>query len=617
MPGARREIFAQEARVHILSACMAWARKASAFVMLGAGCFAAGEVAALLTYLESDVIDVTGTDLVLSSAGFAHVAGIIDSYNFPGIDSGVVSNAGYGLRFVAKIDLTTRRPLWTAVVGAPTRNLAFGLAHSFAADEARGFAVHSDGHAYLVAHDGSTNFPVSGGQYRVAATKHVFRVSPTGHVSRFSAALDPAIRRVGAIALDLMGNIYLTGSADSGLVTSANAPFPANSVAAGCIAPYAMKLDSTAQTVIYATYLGYAGTQSERCGSGSMGGAFDPTGFAIAVDATGNVIVAGQAEPGVRATPGSPDFGLKTPTVYIPDVSTHASHAFVSKINAAGSAMVFTARLGGSERDRVTSIALDPSGAVVMGGKTASRDFPTTPHFGIAAPASYLTCPGFPAAPEVGFVTKLASDGKQILYSGYMPVYGEQLANCGGNPFASFDPIKIALDANGRVYATGVESSLRGYTAPNNSIATLNPSGLFFVIAADGLSVEYSTRYAGLSPRAAAIDMWGHFWVAGTVLKRFSAGATPLDFIHTIPLCATAGSLTVRVAGANNDGTVEFFVDGFSIGTVPVANGMATVTVSMRPGIRRVIATYRGSSYFDGYSSEAQLVPVDQAGACI
>ena len=584
----------------------------SLVVLVGISTTAMGQ----LRFLESDVIDVAATDLAFDALGVAHLAGIVGSYNTPGLDSGIVTNAGFGLRYVAKMDPLTRKPTWIVAVGAPGKSLRPGLRYSFAEDEARGLALHGSGYTYLVAHDGSTNYPITGGQYRVATAKHVFRVSAAGQVTRYSPPLDPAIRRVGAIAVDQAGSIYITGSAGSGLVTTANAPFPATSVAVGCMAPFVMKLDAAGQAVVYSTYLGYAGTYGEICGSGSPGGVFDPTGFAIAVDAAGNAVVGGQATPGVRATAGSPDFGSKVPTLYVPVLGYHASHAFVARINAAGTSMLFSARLGGSERDRVTSVLVDGAGAVFVGGKTASRDFPTTAHFGQVAPATYLSCPGFPAAAELGFVTKLAADGKQILYSGFLPVYGEQLANCGGNPDASFDPLTIARDAAGRIFATGTESSLRAYTAPATSILTANPSAVFFVIAADGQTFEYSTRYAGVAPRGAAIDPWGHFWVAGSVVKRFSSSTFPVQFGNALPLCAPAATISARVAGANNFGTVEFFVDGSSAGSAAVTNDVATRTLPVAAGARRFVATYHGTSYFDGYSSEPFYMPVNQAGAC-
>lgn len=589
-----------------------WICAASFAVLAGTSATATGQ----LRFLESDVIDVAATDLAFDAVGAAHIAGIVGAYNTPGFDSGTVTNAGFGLRYVAKIDPATRKPMWIVAVGAPGKSLWRGLRYSFAEDEARGLALHASGNVYLVAHDGSTNYPITGGQYRWATAKHVFRVSPAGAVTRYSPPLDAAIRRVGAIAVDPGGSIYITGSAGSGLVTTANAPFPGTSVAAGCIAPFVMKLDPAGQAVVYSTYLGYAGTLGEVCGSGSPSSVFDPTGFAIAVDAAGNAVVGGQAGPGVRATGGSPDFGLKTPTLYVPVVGYYTSHAFVTKINATGTAMLFTARLGGSERDRVTSVVVDGAGAVYAGGKTASSDFPTTEHFGQVAPATFLTCPGFSVAAELGFVTKLAADGRQILYSGFLPVYGEQLANCGGNPDASFDPLTIARDVSGRIFATGTESSLRAYIAPVTSIFTINPSAVFFVIAADGKSFEYSTRYAGVAPLAAAIDPWGHFWVAGGVLKRFSSSTFPVQFSNAVPLCAPAATISARVAGANNFGNVEFFVDGTSAGSATVANDIASKTVPVSAGARRFVATYHGSSYFDGYSSEPFYMPVNQAGAC-
>ena len=222
--------------------------KKSDRVRLGCGVIAATMVTLVTPVgaqglLISDKIDLVASEIVFRTPGFAHVAGVVASYDFPGIDSGTVTNAGFGLRYVAKVDLATRKPTWVSVVGAPSKEPSAVLQDHLATDEVRGFAVHADGSAYLVAYDGSKNFPGSGGTYELPSLKYVFRVSATGQVTRFSGPLDPAIRRVGAIALDASGNIYLTGSADGGLQTSASAPFPASSVAPGCIAPFILKLE--------------------------------------------------------------------------------------------------------------------------------------------------------------------------------------------------------------------------------------------------------------------------------------------------------------------------------------------------------------------------------------
>src|SRR4030095_1972323 len=81
-----------------------------------------------------------------------------------------------------------------------------------------------------------------------------------------------------------------------------------------------MKLDPAGQAVVYATYLGNSGTAGSVCG-GQVPQQINPinihpTGFAIAIDSVGNAYVTGQAEPGLPATPGSPDLGTKVVGLY-------------------------------------------------------------------------------------------------------------------------------------------------------------------------------------------------------------------------------------------------------------------------------------------------------------
>ena len=86
----------------------------------------------------------------------------------------------------------------------------------------------------------------------------------------------------------------------------------------------------------------------------------EPTGYTVVVDAAGNAYYGGQSVPGLQATPGAVDTGTKTPGVYAfnPLVVDQASHAFVTKVNPSGTSIVYTARIGGSLRDRATSLAL-------------------------------------------------------------------------------------------------------------------------------------------------------------------------------------------------------------------------------------------------------------------
>ena len=95
------------------------------------------------------------TDLVVDAAGNAYVAGVIGSYNFPGVDSAAITNAGMGLRFVAKVPPLARAPSWVAVVGAPTASMPDAASAQFAPDETMGLAVDASGNTYVVAYDSS------------------------------------------------------------------------------------------------------------------------------------------------------------------------------------------------------------------------------------------------------------------------------------------------------------------------------------------------------------------------------------------------------------------------------------------------------------------------------
>ena len=99
--------------------------------------------------------------------------------------------------------------------------------------------------------------------------------------------------------------------------------------------------------------------------SSYLGGSFDDSARAIAVDRFGGAFVTG--------TTGSPDFPLVNPlqsTIVRPT-------AFVSRFNPAGTSLVYSTYLGGSDRETGFAIALDSDGNAYVTGSTSSSDFPT------------------------------------------------------------------------------------------------------------------------------------------------------------------------------------------------------------------------------------------------
>lgn len=128
--------------------------------------------------------------------------------------------------------------------------------------------------------------------------------------------------------------------------------------------------------------------------------------------------------------------------------------AFVAKINAAGSALLFSTPLGGSSGDSGAAIAVDQAGRAYVGGSTYSADFP-------------LVNPLQPRKVRysAGFLTVLAGDGSAVLASTYLdyPMWAlvvdaanrAHVATYGA--IASLDPLAPAWVYSGSAYASGTK----------------------------------------------------------------------------------------------------------------------------------------------------------------
>ena len=165
-----------------------------------------------------------------------------------------------------------------------------------------------------------------------------------------------------SIAVDSAGNAYITGETDS-------VDFPVSPVAgayqannAGASDVFVTKLDPSGTTLVYSTYLG--GSLSER-------------GNSIAVDADGNACITGRTNSAIELD-GSGGFPLWHPwqSQLLGDFD-----AFVTKLSADGTALLFSTYLGGSGNDEGAGIAVDSGGMIYVTGGAgvgSQNDFPTT-----------------------------------------------------------------------------------------------------------------------------------------------------------------------------------------------------------------------------------------------
>ncbi|MBN1609569.1 MAG: SBBP repeat-containing protein, partial [Polyangiaceae bacterium] len=167
---------------------------------------------------------------------------------------------------------------------------------------------------------------------------------------------------------------------------------------------------------------------------GFVGGSRGDEGLGVAVDAAGNAYVTGCAESTEQTFPVTVGPHLTFhggPTPFPGD-------AFVAKVNAAGTALLYCGYLGGADLDRGCGIAVDAAGSAYIVGDTASTEqtFPV-----VLGPD--LTYNGLGDV----FVAKVASDGKSLVYCGY--VGGSRMDHGHG----------IAVDAAGHAYLTGETTS--------------------------------------------------------------------------------------------------------------------------------------------------------------
>jgi hypothetical protein len=131
-----------------------------------------------------------------------------------------------------------------------------------------------------------------------------------------------------------------------------------------------------------------------------LGGNSADEGYGIAVDASGNAYATGFT--------ASSDF----PTTLGAFQTTYGggTDAFVTKLNVAGSALVYSTYLGGDNYEVGLSIAVDALGNADVTGYTQSANFPTTP-------GAFQTTFG---GGSDAFVTKLNAGGSALVYSTYL-----------------------------------------------------------------------------------------------------------------------------------------------------------------------------------------------------
>jgi hypothetical protein len=361
------------------------------------------------------------------------------------------------------------------------------------------FAVAADaaGNTYVTGTTASVNFPATAGAFDGSLNggydAFVAKFRPDGSLAWATYLGGDGDERGHGIAVDAGGNVYVMGRTDStNFPTTAGSLDPAFN---GGVDAFVTKLSADGATLAYSTYLGGSGSEIDQ--------GFDKLARrvgAIAVDAAGNAFVTGSTT--------SADF----PATAGAFRTTNAgfSDAFVARLNATGSALVYSTYLGGGDYDRGHGIAVDAAGNAYVTGETWSLDFPTTPGAFQPAKAGGATD---------SFVTKLDPTGSALVYSSYLGGTGSEF------------PGRLALDAAGQVYVTGATASFDFPTtagAFQTAKATNGIDAFVTKVNAGGTGLVYSTYLGGTFGddfgEGIAVGSSGQAYVTG----RTTSGAFPI-----------------------------------------------------------------------------------------
>jgi hypothetical protein len=259
-----------------------------------------------------------------------------------------------------------------------------------------------------------------------------------------------------ATVLDEDGYVYVSGYTKS--LTFPVTPGIYQNTYGGGIDNFVAKMTPMGTSLVYATYLG---------------GADWELAYGVGIDANNNAYVAGFAR--------SSDYPTTAGSL-MPVSGGGLVEGFVSCLNATGDSLIYSTYLGGSDRDYIYDLRVDPAGSAYVTGYSLSADFPTT---GTAYQTSQ-------AGNGDAFAVKLNPAGTALEYGTLLGGSSYDIGN------------GLALRPNGELYVVGNTGSTNFPTSMGAPQTSLNHTpGLMaedaFItrISADGSTLKYGTYLGG------------------------------------------------------------------------------------------------------------------------
>jgi hypothetical protein len=354
------------------------------------------------------------------------------------------------------------------------------------------------------------------------------------------------------LALDGSGNVYVTGATTSaGFPTT---PGAFQTVYGGgssdsFVAKFNTSLSGSA-SLVYSTLLG--GSYGDGYYLGGIPGVVEGSyrGPGIAVDSLGQAFVVGET-----ASTNFPTTSGAFQRTYGGPSGTHGGDAYVTKLNAAGSALVYSTYLGGSGNDGAAAVALDSGGNATVVGFAGSTNFPLV-----------NAIQSTNAGDLDMFVTTVNPTGSVLVFSTYL----------GGTTARQFGS-GVALDAAGNVYVS--EQARSGINDVYKISAPVGPS-----FAVSGFPASITAGISGtVTVTALNADGSVNTGYTGTVHFTSSDPQAVLPADTTLTNGTGTFSVTLKTAGTQSITAVDTNNNG-------MAGSESGITVNAAAATHLVIA---------------------------
>lgn len=496
--------------------------------------------AILLSYDGADTVAVNEAgDLVVSVAGTDWVQRA--PRVFQDLPHGKAEiEAGYKMLCGAAECLAKKKFLVGINLGAYDRDLPVYIQPILAyagggktTDQARDITADQNGNVYITGAAAPVNlYAADAPPPRTDRDVFVTKIDVRNGAASYTAFIGGSGEDRGeSIAVDKNGDVYVAGTTASSDFPLAGAPYM--TAKDGGDDAFVFKLAANGSALSYSTFLGGGDSDIAR---------------GIAVDSLGNTYITGETRSwNFPTTPGGDRSCGNDNAAW----ECRMGDVFVTKLNASGTALVYSRFFGGHYDETAGGIAVDRAGYAYITGSTQG-DIPVVN----AMRPSCRTCPQFPDA----FIAKF-SPGGSVAYSTYL-----------GGIYDDYGR-DIAVDRDGNAFVTGTTWSIgSGSGFPLlNAYRDTNPNGYdAFVakLAADGSQLRYSSYVGGSGNETAGgitVNESGNAYVAGwtdsidfaigTPAARDSASPTPRSnaFMAKIDASGTALIYSVYAGNAAKD----------------------------------------------------------------